>query len=108
MGKADLIVAFEPAEAVRMLPYLKKGGAVIVSSRAVMPVTAALAQEMAPQSRSMASSIVMGLSWGIANLLTGPLGMVADHFGIQATMAIVASQPLCALPFMVFFSRGRS
>lgn len=43
MGRADLIVAFEPAEAVRMLPYLKKGGAVIVSSRAVMPVTAALA-----------------------------------------------------------------
>lgn len=43
MGRADLIVAFEPAEAVRMLSYLKKGGAVIVSSRAVMPVTAALA-----------------------------------------------------------------
>ena len=75
---------------------------------ATMPVTAALAQEMAPQSRSMASSIVMGLSWGIANLLTGPLGIVADHFGIQTTMAIVASLPLCALPFMVFFSRGRS
>ena len=75
---------------------------------ATMPVTAALAQEMAPQSRSMASSIVMGLSWGIANLLTGPLGMVADHFGIQATMTIVAALPLCALPFMVFFSRGRS
>ncbi len=42
MGKADLIIAFEPAEAVRMLPYLKKGGAVIVNSRPVMPVTAAL------------------------------------------------------------------
>ena len=75
---------------------------------ATLPVTAALAQEMAPNSRSMASSIVMGLSWGIANLLTGPLGMVADRFGIQTTMAIVASLPLCALPFMVFFSRGRN
>jgi len=41
-GTADIIIAFEPAEAVRMLPYLKKGGTVIVNSRPVMPVTAAL------------------------------------------------------------------
>lgn len=42
MGKADVIIAFEPAEAVRMLPYLKENGVVIVNSRPVMPVTAAL------------------------------------------------------------------
>ena len=41
-GEADLILAFEPGEAVRMLPYLKAGGQVVVSSRPVMPVTATL------------------------------------------------------------------
>ena len=41
-GEADLILAFEPGEAVRMLPYLKEDGQVVVSSRAVMPVTATL------------------------------------------------------------------
>ena len=41
-GSADLIIGFEPGEAVRMLPYLKKDGTVIVSTRAVMPVTASL------------------------------------------------------------------
>ena len=41
-GEADLILAFEPGEAVRMLPYLKDGGQVVVSSRPVMPVTATL------------------------------------------------------------------
>ena len=41
-GEADLILGFEPGEAVRMLPYLKPEGQVVVSSRAVMPVTAAL------------------------------------------------------------------
>jgi len=41
-GEADLIIAFEPAEAVRMLTFLKEGGAVITSDRPVMPVTAAL------------------------------------------------------------------
>ena len=41
-GEADLILGFEPGEAVRMLPYLKPDGQMIVSSRPVMPVTAAL------------------------------------------------------------------
>lgn len=39
---ADIIIGFEPAEAVRCLPYLKKGGVVVVSQKAVMPVTASL------------------------------------------------------------------
>ncbi len=41
-GEANLILAFEPGEAVRMLPFLKEGGQVVVSSRPVMPVTATL------------------------------------------------------------------
>ncbi len=41
-GEADLIIGFEPSETVRMLHFLKKGGAIITSDRAVMPVTAAL------------------------------------------------------------------
>ena len=43
-GTADMILGFEPGETVRMLPYLKKNGAVVVSNRAVMPVTASLAK----------------------------------------------------------------
>ncbi|MHB8049967.1 MAG: indolepyruvate oxidoreductase subunit beta [Coriobacteriia bacterium] len=45
LGTADAIIAFEPAEAVRCLPYLAPGrGAVVVSKRSVPPVTAALAR----------------------------------------------------------------
>lgn len=43
-GTADVLIAFEPGEAVRMLPYLKKGGQVVVSRRMVMPVTATLSE----------------------------------------------------------------
>lgn len=39
---ADLILGFEPGETVRILPYLKEDGQVVVSSRAIMPVTATL------------------------------------------------------------------
>lgn len=41
-GGADVIIAFEPAEAVRCLPYLKKNGTVIVNTKPVIPVTASL------------------------------------------------------------------
>ena len=39
---ADIIIGFEPAEAVRMLPYLMDGGQVVVNTHPIMPVTATL------------------------------------------------------------------
>lgn len=37
-GEADLILAFERLEAVRALPFLKKGGKIIVNDRAIAPM----------------------------------------------------------------------
>lgn len=42
--KADIIIGFEPGEAVRTLEYLKHDGIVIVNRRAVAPVTASLSE----------------------------------------------------------------
>ena len=39
---ADVLIGFEPAEAVRCLPYLKKDGCVVVSPAPIRPVTASL------------------------------------------------------------------
>ena len=41
-GAADMILAFEPGEAVRNLRYLRKGGTVVVNTAAVKPVTESL------------------------------------------------------------------
>lgn len=41
---ADVIMAFEPAEAVRNLSYLKEDGVMVVDKKAVKPVTATLSQ----------------------------------------------------------------
>lgn len=41
-GQADVIIGFEPGEAVRALGFLKPGGAVVVACQAVAPVTASL------------------------------------------------------------------
>ena len=44
-GTADLIIAFEPAEAARVLPYLAPAGTLISATTAVQPVTAALSKK---------------------------------------------------------------
>ncbi len=41
-GSADLIIGFEPGEAVRQLPFLKPDGTVVVNRRPVMPVSASI------------------------------------------------------------------
>jgi len=44
-GTADLIIAFEPAEGARMLPYLAPTGLLVSATTAVQPVTAALSND---------------------------------------------------------------
>lgn len=38
-GDADLIIAFEPAEAARQLAYLRRGGTLVTSDRPIVPVS---------------------------------------------------------------------
>ena len=44
-GTADVMIAFEPAEAVRNLDYLRPDGVAVVSMKAVKPVTASLSSK---------------------------------------------------------------
>ena len=44
-GEADVLLAFEPAEAVRNLSYLKEGGVVIVNQKAVKSAASILSQD---------------------------------------------------------------
>lgn len=41
-GGAELLIAFEPCEAVRALPYLTEDATVVVATRAIQPITGAL------------------------------------------------------------------
>ena len=43
-GSANLIVAFEPAEAARALPYLSPRGLLVTASTGIQPVTSSLAK----------------------------------------------------------------
>lgn len=48
LGEADMIVAFEKAEALRALPYLKKGGKIIMDTREINPLAVQIGQEKYP------------------------------------------------------------
>ena len=44
-GTADMIIAFEPAEAARVLPYLAPDGVMVSATTFIQPITAALSTE---------------------------------------------------------------
>ncbi|QTX31988.1 MFS transporter [Aminithiophilus ramosus] len=67
---------------------------------ATQPITAAMGQEAAPEARSTASSIVMGLSWGLGGFAMAPLGYLADRAGLTTTLVVIGLLPLLSLPFL--------
>ena len=47
-GKADIIIAFEPLEALRNISYLKKDGKVILNTERINPITVSLGESDYP------------------------------------------------------------
>ena len=75
------------------------GGALLAASN---PVTVAMAQELAPESRSVASSLVMGVAWGVANLVALPIGRLADRTYLTLSLSVVSFLPwIIILYFLV-------
>jgi FSR family fosmidomycin resistance protein-like MFS transporter len=60
-------------------------------------VTIVMAQQILPHRASVASSIVMGLAWGIAGLALTGVGALADAVGLQTAMGYVLGLAIPAL-----------
>jgi FSR family fosmidomycin resistance protein-like MFS transporter len=61
------------------------------------PLLILLAQKHAGNSPAMASSLIMGFSWGLAGLAMVPLGWIGDLIGTQGMMLIVGAFPALAV-----------
>ena len=83
-GTADLIIGFEPGETVRQLPFLKKGGAVVVSSRPVMPVSA-----MIGKSTYDASAMIDYLKQNVEHLTLVDADLAAQELHSSKTLNVV-------------------
>ena len=57
----------------------------------------ALAQQLAPNNRSLVSSIVMGFALGTSGILMPLAGRLADAFGIRPVLSVIAMIPFAAL-----------
>ncbi len=68
---------------------------------ATSPVLVATAIERAPESRSVASSLMMGVSWGLAGLITFPMGTLADLFDIEAAIWSALFLPWLGMPILL-------
>jgi FSR family fosmidomycin resistance protein-like MFS transporter len=75
---------------------------------ATLPLGVAMAQELAPRGRSMVSSLMMGLAFGIGGMLSPLTGKLADLFSIQAVLSWLAVIPGLSLGLIAFLPGTRS
>ena len=54
------------------------------------PVNVSFAQELRPKNASTVTGLMMGLAWGVANVLLIPIGALAKHIGIDVALQWVA------------------
>lgn len=74
-GEADIILAFEKAEALRALPYLKKGGRLIMDNREIYSMPVLLGQAEYPHDADRLLSSITG------NTVVVPAGKIAEELG---------------------------
>jgi FSR family fosmidomycin resistance protein-like MFS transporter len=61
------------------------------------PLVILMAQKHSGNSPAMASSLIMGLSWGIAGLAMVPLGALGEALGMPVMMVIAGAFPLLSI-----------
>ncbi len=64
---------------------------------ATLPLGVAMAQELAPKGRSMVSSLMMGLAFGLGGMMAPLTGKLADIFSIRAVLAFLAIIPFLTI-----------
>ncbi|MFO7884130.1 MAG: MFS transporter [Desulfobacteraceae bacterium] len=70
---------------------------------ATMPLGVVMAQNLAPKGRSMVSSFMMGLAYGLGGAVSPVVGRLADIFSIETVLFYTAFVPLITLPIISLF-----
>jgi FSR family fosmidomycin resistance protein-like MFS transporter len=71
--------------------FLALGGGSLLGSSSLVTVEA---QSLLPAHASMAAGLMLGVSMGIGGLLVGPVGVLAQAFGIIPLLTVVSLLPL--------------
>ena len=90
LGAAPLYFGFLVLPDALGIPCVILGSFALQAS---LSVNVVLGQELSPKHSSTISSLLMGAAWGMGALLIGPIGALADHYGLHAALAVLS----CAL-----------
>ena len=67
------------------------------SIMATLPLGVTMAQKIAPKGKSMVSSLMMGLAFGLGGMMSPITGKLADMYSIKTVMSCIAFIPLLTL-----------
>jgi FSR family fosmidomycin resistance protein-like MFS transporter len=73
---------------------------------ASLPLGVIMAQKLAPKSRSMVSSLMMGFAYGLGGAVSPLVGKLADIYGLETVLFYSAFVPLVSLIFILKFPRN--
>jgi FSR family fosmidomycin resistance protein-like MFS transporter len=99
IAPVPLFIAFLYMQSPWSLVALCFGGAFAF---AAVPVTIVLAQESVPGRTSVASSVVMGLAWGVGGTASAAVGVLADMTGVVTALFALALFSLVSAPCVPF------
>lgn len=94
---ADLMIAFEPAEAVRSLSLLKKDGIALVNTAPIEPVTVSLGRSTYDREKIM--GYLNGKVENLRLLAASELAVAAGNFKTANVVMLGAAAGLSVLPF---------
>ena len=91
-----------PLAVAGSLSFASTAGVVLVMAAGAVltftsPLLIVMAQKHSGNSPAMASSLILGLSWGLAGLAMVPLGSLGELVGIPAMMIVGGAFPLLSL-----------
>jgi len=74
---------------------------------ATLPLGVVLAQELAPGGRSMVSSLMMGLAYGLGGAVAPLIGKLADIYSVAGVLWGVAFLPVLTIPLILMFPKQK-
>jgi FSR family fosmidomycin resistance protein-like MFS transporter len=101
MAPALLLYMYLPGSSVYLGAFLA-GFAVLAS----LPLGVAMAQKLAPQSRSMVSSLMMGFAYGLGGVFSPLIGRLGDVYGLENVLLCAAFLPLVTLLVIARFPKN--
>jgi FSR family fosmidomycin resistance protein-like MFS transporter len=94
-----VLLLFLKSQGILSLVLLVIGG---ICMWATTPVLIVAAQEIAPESRTLVSSMMMGLGWGVGAILVTVTGLLGDTIGLETALQWILTLPLLGVALIVF------